>query len=66
VQTRLTQSRSHHHLLSSEPYRCPRLREAATTLCATGGQRVRTATAKENEVERKVQLDRLQSGTSGQ
>jgi len=26
-------------LLSSEPYRCPRLREAATTLSASGGQR---------------------------
>jgi len=26
-------------LLSSEPYRYPRLREAATTLTASGGQR---------------------------
>jgi len=39
VQTRLTQSRYHHLLLSSEPYRCPRLREAATTLSVILGQR---------------------------
>jgi hypothetical protein len=36
----------------------PRLREAATTLSASGGLRVRTARATENKVESEVQFDR--------
>jgi len=47
-------------LLSSEPRQCPRLREAATTLSASGGQRVRTTT--ENKVESEVQFDNNETG----
>jgi len=40
-----------------EPLWNPRLREAATTLSASGGQRVRTA--REDKVDSEVLLDRL-------